>query len=531
MLWSHVVHRASHYGTTINKGLVSSRGLSSYSFLQESLRWRTRLASETKSDAVLVSLSESEWDSFVQKISSASTREWFVNQTGVVRVPDVLLPCVARHLQLASSTKTVMLFRQDPEPKASEGGLLPPSNQWSALAKVKSVNAHRVQISENVEDAVLSFLLSCYSYHRYQTTTTNTPLLQLAFPDSETRHDTEALIGAIYWAQDLISTPANSLTPGALQCAAEDWAASVSNVEVETVVGESLLSFNGALTTNYGCGMIHAVGRAAAQEPDREPRLIQLRYRPVPAAAAAAGTTPLRHIALVGKGVTYDTGGLNLKPGDSMLTMKKDMGGAALALGLMRVLVERQFPMPIDCWIPAVENVVNGNSYRPGDILTSVNGKTTEIGNTDAEGRLILADTLALASATRPDIIMDFATLTGAQRVALGFEIPAVWTNCPELIPEIMEASRVERDPIWQLPLWEGYRNRVKSNIADYRNVPSDGGMGGAIIAALYLSEFVDDEIPWLHVDFNGFDNATGLGRAQSLRTMSHFLWDRYGRN
>jgi leucyl aminopeptidase len=241
--------------------------------------------------------------------------------------------------------------------------------------------------------------------------------------------------------------------------------------------------------------------------------------------------TPSKHIALVGKGFTYDTGGLNLKPGDSMLTMKKDMGGAALALGLMRVLVERKFSRPIDCWIPAVENAVNGNSYRSGDILTSVNGKTTEIRNTDAEGRLILADTLALASATRPEIILDFATLTGAQRVALGYEIPAVWSNSPEIIPEIMEASRVERDPIWQLPLWEGYRNRVKSNIADYRNVPSDGGMGGAITAALYLSEFVDDEIPWLHVDFNGFDNATGLGRAQSLRTMNHFLWDRYGRN
>jgi leucyl aminopeptidase len=173
-----------------------------------------------------VSLSESEWDSVVQKISSASTREWFENQTGVVRVPDVLLPCVAGHLQSASSTKTLMLFKQEPEPKASEVGLLPPSNQWSALAKVKAANAHRVQTSENVEDAVASFLLSCYSYHRYQTTTTKTPLLQLSFPDSETRHDTEALVGAIYWAQDLISTPANSLTPGTLQRAAQDWAAS-----------------------------------------------------------------------------------------------------------------------------------------------------------------------------------------------------------------------------------------------------------------------------------------------------------------
>ncbi|KAI2499162.1 M17 peptidase [Fragilaria crotonensis] len=180
--------------------------------------------------------------------------------------------------------------------------------------------------------------------------------------------------------------------------------------------------------------MIHAVGRGA-QEPDREPRLIMLRYRP-PATTATTNTppaSPRAPIALVGKGVTFDTGGLNLKSGENMLNMKKDMGGAARA-GTSASFGGRNFLNPIDCWIPAVENVMDGNSYRPGDILTSVNGTTTEIGNTDAEGRLILADTLALACATKPDMILDFATLTGAQRVALGLDIPAVFGNVPQLI-------------------------------------------------------------------------------------------------
>jgi leucyl aminopeptidase len=513
---------ASRLSQSASRRILQPSRCLSYAFLEESLRWRKRLSSET-ANSLLIPLPPNEWKDFIHKIESASTKEWFESQEGLVRVPKSLLPDIAEQLQLTPATESLVLLRQDQDSQVSEGGLLPPSKQWSALAKAKSADAHKVQVSDNTEETVTAFLSSCYSFDRYKTMVKESmPLMELCFPESETRQDTEALMGALYWAQDLISTPANDLTPGALQRSAEEWAASVADVEVETIVGNDLLSYNGALSTNHGCGMIHAVGRAASQEPDREPRLIQLRYRP------HTTTTQSKPIALVGKGVTYDTGGLNLKPGGSMLNMKKDMGGAALALGLMRVLVERNFPKPIDCWIPAVENVLDATSYRPGDILTSVNGTTTEIGNTDAEGRLILADTLAMVSATKPDMILDFATLTGAQRVALGLEIPAVIGNQPELMPEIMEAARLERDPIWQLPLWEGYRDRMKSKIADYRNIPSDNGMGGAITAALYLSEFVDNEIPWIHVDFNGLDNGTGLGRAQSLRTMNRFLWDRY---
>jgi len=267
--------------------------------------------------------------------------------------------------------------------------------------------------------------------------------------------------------------------------------------------------------------MIHAVGRASNQDPDCKPRLMRIRYEP-------SNQSDSSHIALVGKGVTYDTGGLSLKPTASMVNMKKDMGGAALALGLLRVLVECDFSRPIDCWIPIVENVIDEASYRPGDILQSVNGVTTEIGNTDAEGRLILADTLALASAENPELIIDFATLTGAQRVALGSDIPAFFSNTKDIGPAILNSAKIERDPIWQLPLWEGYRKRMKSKIADLRNVSNDDGLGGAITAALYLSEFVNDESIWVHIDVNAFNNKTGLGCAQSMRTMFRFLMERY---
>lgn len=521
---------------------TSARRCLSYDFLNESLRWQERTATkQQQTDAAgdaawLIPLEPNEWNNFLDKIQSASTKEWLESQTGLIRVPVSLVPDVAGTLELDSADlegarKSLMLLRQAKDTASSEGGLLPPSKQWSDLAKAKSSTVHQVQLpnGDALEESITSYLSSCYSFSRYKTTiapSTSDPLIKLSFPESDTRHDTEALVAATYWAQDLISTPANDLTPGALQRAAEAWAATCSNtVKVETVVGNELLTFNGALSTNHGCGMIHAVGRAASQEPDREPRLIQLRYTPTLDDSAEAASP----IAIVGKGVTYDTGGLNLKPGASMLNMKKDMGGAALALGLMRVLVETNFPKPIHCWIPAVENVVDGSSYRPGDILTSVNGRTTEIGNTDAEGRLVLADALAMACAEKPDLILDFATLTGAQRVALGLEIPGVLVNKPDLMPDIMEAAKIERDPVWQLPLWEGYRDRMKSKVADLRNIPSDNGMGGAITAALYLNEFVDDNIPWIHVDFNGLDNATGLGSAQSLKTMNRFLTTRFG--
>eukprot|EP00978_Attheya_sp_CCMP212_P017832 scaffold48084_cov61-Attheya_sp.AAC.1 len=237
------------------------------------------------------------------------------------------------------------------------------------------------------------------------------------------------------------------------------------------------------------------------------------------------------------KGVVYDTGGLNLKPGASMLSMKKDMGGAAHALGLLSLLMETKAPVQVRCLIPMVENSIGSDAFRPGDVLTSVNGKTTEVGNTDAEGRLILADALAIASVGQPDLLLDFATLTGAARVALGRDVPPYFTNRDEMVPDILQASITGKDPLWQLPLWPGYEERITtaSKVADLGNIPSDGGMGGAITAALYLKQFVGEQgtqgtkqLPWIHIDLYGL-GPDGLGHAQGIRAMYNFIRDKFG--
>mmetsp|Transcript_5171 Transcript_5171/g.8124 ORF Transcript_5171/g.8124 Transcript_5171/m.8124 type:complete len:522 (-) Transcript_5171:103-1668(-) len=494
-------------------------------FLKESERWRERITSN-HDGGIFIPMKPAEWSKFVDQIDSSSTKEWIKNQKGLITIPRPLIDEIGGPLLVDSSKiSNLMLLREEEDIRTSEDGMLPPSQLWSDLSAAKSDISYEVRAErDNLEDTMISYLLSCYSFDRYKTKVYNKDNpLKLAFPHSDRRPETEILVETIYWVQDLICTPANDLTPGVLQQATKAWAETKSHiVDIEVITGDDLLSYNGMLSTNYGCEMIHAAGRAANQVKDREPRLMRLRYQPYNKSESPP-------IAIVGKGVTYDTGGLSIKPTTSMLNMKKDMGGAALALGLFRVLVECDFSKPLDCWIPVVENVVDGASFRPGDILRSVNGTTTEIGNTDAEGRLILADALALASAENPDLIIDFATLTGAQRVALGFQIPAFFSNSFENAAAIMRAAKLERDPMWHLPLWEGYRKQIKSKIADFRNVSSsDNGVGGAITAALYLSEFVEDDKNWIHIDFNAFDNSTGLGQAQGLKAMKRFLFDRY---
>lgn len=496
----------------------------SFCLLKESRRWRDRISSDN-TGALLIPVKHAEWSEFVDKINSSSTKEWIEQQKGLIMIPKSLINDVLGPLKIDSSkTTNIILLREKEDSRASEGGMLPPLELWRELSVAKSNISYSVQTgNENIEDLIVSYLMSCYSFDRYKTqlNNENTPL-RLTFPDSDRRPETEKLVDSMYWVQDLISAPANDLSPGMLQKATEAWVETVDDkVKIEITLGDELLSYNGMLSTKFGCGMIHAVGRAANQMQDREPRLMKLRYQPCKKAKTSS-------IAIVGKGVTYDTGGLSIKPTSSMLNMKKDMGGAALALGLFRILVECNFPQSVDCWIPVVENAIDGSSFRPGDVLRSVTGTTTEIGNTDAEGRLILADALALASAENPKMIIDFATLTGAQRVALGLQIPAFFSNTLDNSSAIMRAAKLERDPMWQLPLWEGYRKKLDSKIADLRNVPSDNGMGGAITAALYLSEFVNDGIEWIHVDFNAFDNSTGLGQAQGLKAMKRFLQDKY---
>jgi leucyl aminopeptidase len=268
--------------------------------------------------------------------------------------------------------------------------------------------------------------------------------------------------------------------------------------------------------------MIHAVGRAAV--PARAPRLIDLRWGPERAPK----------ITLVGKGVCFDTGGLDIKPAAGMLIMKKDMGGAANVLALSRLIMAAKLPVRLRVLIPAVENAISGDAFRPGDILRSRKGLTVEIGNTDAEGRLILADALACADEEEPDLLIDMATLTGAARVALGPDLPPFYTDDDDLADLVMKHARAENDPLWRLPLWPAYGRLIDSKFADINNA-SETSFAGSILAALFLRRFVAAAKAYLHLDIFGWTPVPKPGRpfggeAQGARALFALLKSRYGR-
>ena len=278
--------------------------------------------------------------------------------------------------------------------------------------------------------------------------------------------------------RDLVDTPAADLGPAELERAVRDWAGA-AGAEVEVTKGDAL---------EQGYPMIHAVGAAAV--PARAPRLIEARW----------GDPAHPKLAIVGKGVVFDTGGLDLKPAAGMRLMKKDMGGAAHALALARLIVAEHWPVRLHLLIPAVENAVAGAAFRPGDILTSRHGLTVEIDNTDAEGRLILADALTRAGEEGATTIVDFATLTGAARVALGPDLPATFSNDDSLAADLLTAGTDVGDPLWRLPLWDGYNDMLKSDLADLSN-SADSPFAGTITAALFLRRFIPDGSAWAHLD------------------------------
>ncbi len=306
----------------------------------------------------------------------------------------------------------------------------------------------------------------------------------------------ENTVASIYFVRDLINTPADDMGPSELADAANVLAKRYK-ARTKHIVGETLLKHN------YPC--IYTVGRAS----DDAPRLIDMRW----------GHKKHPLVVLVGKGVCFDTGGLDIKPSSAMLLMKKDMGGAAHVLGLAQMIMSAKLNIQLRVLIPAVENSVSGNAYRPGDIIKSRKGLTIEIGNTDAEGRVVLADALTEAASESPDLIIDMATLTGAARIALGTELPAVFSNNDKICEEVIKHSYQVQDPIWRLPLFGLYRDSLNSSIADINNCGSDS-YGGAITAALFLKEFVPDNIPWLHYDVMAWNVKTRPGRPQGGEAM-----------
>jgi leucyl aminopeptidase len=354
--------------------------------------------------------------------------------------------------------------------------------------------------------AALSFALGAYQFTRYRMAEARG--IKLALPDGVDGNDLTRIIEGVTLARDLINTPSNDMGPAELEGAARTLAKQ-HGAKMQVTAGA-------VLARNFP--LVYAVGAGSP----RTPRLIDLNW----------GKSSDPKITLVGKGVCFDTGGLDIKPDTGMLNMKKDMGGAATALALAHMVMARKLKVRLRVIIPAVENSISGTSFRPRDIYKSRKGISVEIGNTDAEGRLILADALTLADEEKPALIVDFATLTGAARVALGPEVPPFFTDDDRLADDLAHAASAENDPLWRMPLWQPYEAMLDSKVADLNNVGA-GGHGGAITAALFLRRFVSAP-SWLHLDIFAWTPAAKPGRpegaeCQSARALYALLTARYG--
>lgn len=349
--------------------------------------------------------------------------------------------------------------------------------------------------------------LGAYHFDRYKSAKRDPACLVI--PESSNAEEVTNTVAAITLVRDLINMPAQDLNPTALADEARQ-VADTHRAECEITVGDAL--------AKAGLGAIHAVGRAAADAP----RLIDLKW----------GDESHPRVSLIGKGVCFDSGGLDLKPAAGMRHMKKDMGGAAHVLGLAQLIMSAALPVRLRVLIPAVENAVAGNAYRPGDILQTYLGLTVEIDNTDAEGRLVMCDALALAAEEEPDLILDFSTLTGSARSAVGAEIAAMFSNDEALAAGLLDAGNAADDPVWRLPLHQPYQHLLESKVADTVNSASSP-MGGAITAALFLEKFVGGR-PWAHFDIMAYNNRKRParpegGEAMGVRAAFDYLQKRYG--
>lgn len=357
------------------------------------------------------------------------------------------------------------------------------------------------------ERLTLGFVLGAYQFTRYKPKAVRASA-QLVEADGQVRSQILRVAAAVHGARDFVNTPTEDLGPAHLEAAVAALAQS-HGAQMQAIVGSALQEQN--------FPAIHAVGRAS----HRAPRLIELNW----------GDERHPRVAILGKGVCFDTGGLDIKPSDGMAMMKKDMGGAAVAIHLARLVMEAKLPVRLQLLVPAVENAIGPNAYRPGEVIATRAGLSVEIGNTDAEGRVILCDALTYASESEPALILDFATLTGAARIALGPDLPALFSNRDELTQALLAAGREFGDPLWPMPLWEDYNGMIDSKIADVNNAGASR-MAGAITAALYLKRFVPDRLPWAHIDTycwsEGRPGRPAGGDCQSLRAAFAYLEQRF---
>ncbi|MEO7936446.1 MAG: leucyl aminopeptidase family protein [Dokdonella sp.] len=358
-------------------------------------------------------------------------------------------------------------------------------------------------------ESALGWAFGAYCFTRYRKANREAARLVV---DDAIRAQVASLADAASLVRDLINTPTQDMGPADLAAAVSDLARH-HGCDYREWVGDELLRDN--------FPTIHAVGRAATAP--RAPRLAMLSH----------GAIDAPHVVLVGKGVCFDTGGLDIKSADGMRWMKKDMGGAAHAIGLAKLVLDAKLPIRLTLLIPAVENAISGDAFRPGEVIRTRGNLSVEIDNTDAEGRLVLCDALAYAGEMKPDLILDFATLTGAARVALGADLPALFCNRDEIANALLESGTQTQDPLWRMPLWRPYLTMLDSYIADLAN-SGPSRHAGAISAALFLERFVPDDTAWCHLDVYSWNDSDRPGRprggeAQGLRAYLAFLKQRYG--
>jgi len=448
----------------------------------------------TERSIPIVALIPQQWDSWLAEQTPA-TQQWLsILNFGVKPGSIALLPASDGQLQ------QVLIMLNDTADFWS----------WGALPSVLPQGHYHYTPTQNKDArhrAAMAWGLGAYEFTPYKTSTR--PLAQLVLPVDAESDGLHAKLTAIYRVRDLINTPTEALGPAELAKTVFE-VGEKFNASVTEIAGDDLLS------ANYPA--IHAVGRASS----RDPRLIDLRW----------GHATAPKITLVGKGVCFDSGGLNVKLGASMLLMKKDMGGAANALGLAEMIMALNVPVRLRLLIPAAENLIAGNAYKPGDIITMRNGLSVEVGNTDAEGRLILADALSEADSENPELLIDFSTLTGAARVAVGTEISAFFTAHETLAQDWLHYSAEEQDPMWRLPLHKPYQKLLESKFANMSN-SGTSSYAGAITAALFLRAFVKESTTWVHIDFNAYNVSARPGRpeggeAMAILTVLRYLLEKY---
>jgi leucyl aminopeptidase len=441
--------------------------------------------------------SKSNWDAIRSELPAEARQ--FADANGFAAKPGACLTLPAANGQIAG-----VLFGLDDDGAKSRDPFRP-----GALPGLLPSGVYRfANAPHDTRLAVLAFALGRYRFGRYRKT--DTPDARLVPPDGIDTADITRMADAAILARDLINIPSNDMGPAELAQAAKE-VAERFGARFGCIIGDDLIKQHFPL--------IHAVGMASS----RAPRLIDFSW----------GEPLHPKVTLVGKGVCFDTGGLDLKPSAGMLIMKKDMGGAANVLALAQMVMDAKLKLRLRVLIPAVENAVAGNAFRPLDVFPSRKGLTVEIGNTDAEGRLVLADALALADEEKPDLLIDMGTLTGAARVALGPDLPPFYTEDDALAADVARYAREENDPLWRMPLWPPYDTWLDSKVANLTNAPS-GTFAGSVTCALFLQRFVEHAKSWLHLDIYGWTPTAKParpegGECQAARAVYRLLRNRYG--